>query len=76
MELHGCFHTHRGHEAVVQVFIREEDSIFNEDGARSQDEREEQVDVDVVPGAAKLPEQSEGRTLTLTHTLIVKKTQV
>lgn len=49
------FHTHSGHEAVVQVFIRKKNAIFNEDSARSQDEREEQVDVDVVPGAVKLP---------------------
>lgn len=39
---------------MVQVFISEENSIFNEDSARSQDEGEEQVDVDVVPGAVKL----------------------
>lgn len=48
-------HTHGGHEAVVEVFIREKNSVFDEDGARSQDEGEEQVDVDVVPGAVKLP---------------------
>lgn len=57
MELQGWFHTHCRHEAVVQVFISKENSIFNEDGACSQDEREEQVDVDVVPGAVKLPER-------------------
>lgn len=49
------FHTHRRHEAVVEVFVRKKNAIFNEDSARSQDEGEEQVDVDVVPGAVKLP---------------------
>lgn len=47
--------THGGHEAVVQVLIGEENHVFDEDSARSQDEGEEQVDVDVVPGAVKLP---------------------
>lgn len=49
--------THSRHEAVVQVFIREQDPIFDEDGAGSQDEGEEQVHVDVVPGAVELPVQ-------------------
>lgn len=40
---------------MIQVLVREEDSIFDEDGARSQDERGKQVDVDVVPGAVELP---------------------
>lgn len=40
---------------MVQVLIGKENTIFNEDGARPQDEGEEQVDVDVVPGAVKLP---------------------
>lgn len=47
--------THRGHEAVVQVLVGEQNQVFDEDGARSQDEGEEQVDVDVVPGAVELP---------------------
>lgn len=47
--------THGGHEAVVQGLICKENGVFDEDGARSQDEGEEQVDVNVVPGAAKLP---------------------
>lgn len=49
------FQTHSRHEAVVQVFIRKKNAIFNEDSARSQDKGEEQVDVDVVPGTVKLP---------------------
>lgn len=53
------FHTHSRHEAVVQVFIRKQNSIFDEDSARSQDEGEEQVDVDVVPGAVELPDGRE-----------------
>lgn len=40
---------------MVQAFIRKEDGVFDEDSAGSQDEREEEVDVDVVPGAVKLP---------------------
>lgn len=47
--------THSGHEAVVQAFICKENGVFDEDSTRSQDEGEEQVDVDVVPGAVKLP---------------------
>ena len=40
---------------MVLVFIGKEDAIFNEDGARSQDEGDEEVDVDVVSGAVELP---------------------
>lgn len=40
---------------MVQTFICKENGVFDEDRARSQDEGEEQVDVNVVPGAAKLP---------------------
>lgn len=50
-----CLQTYSRHEAVVQVFIRKQNAVFNEDSARSQDEGEEQIDVDVVPGAVKLP---------------------
>lgn len=39
---------------MVQAFICKEDGVFDEDSTGSQDKREEQVDVDVVPGAAKL----------------------
>lgn len=39
---------------MVQAFICKEDGVFDEDSTGSQDEREEQVDVDVVPGAVKL----------------------
>lgn len=40
---------------MVQVLIRKQNAVFNEDGTCSQDEREEQIDVDVIPGAVKLP---------------------
>lgn len=50
--------THRGHETVIQVFIREQNGVFDENCTRSQDEGEEQVNVDVVPGAVKLPRET------------------
>lgn len=50
-----CLETHSRHEAVVQVLIRKQNAVFNEDSTCSQDEREEQIDVDVIPGAVKLP---------------------
>lgn len=40
---------------MVLILIRKQDSVFNEDCTGSQDEGEEKVDVDVVPGAMKLP---------------------
>lgn len=40
---------------MVQAFVCKENGVLDEDGARPQDEGEEQVDVNVVPGAAKLP---------------------
>lgn len=40
---------------MVQVLIRKQNAVFNEDSTCSQDEREEQIDVDVIPGAVKLP---------------------
>lgn len=43
---------------MVQGLISEEHGVFNEDGAGSQDEGREQVDVDVVPGAAELSGKS------------------
>lgn len=58
--------THRGHEAVVQAFICKENGVFDEDSTRSQDEGEEQVDVNVVPGAVELP--AEGRKEAGSHT--------
>lgn len=39
---------------MVQVLVSKQDSVFDEDGAGSQDEGREQVDVDVVSGAAEL----------------------
>lgn len=50
-----CPQTHSWHETVVQVFIRKQNAVFDEDCAGSQDEGEEKVDVDVVPGAMELP---------------------
>lgn len=41
---------------MVLLLIRKQNGIFDEDCAGSQDEGEEKVDVDVVPGAVKLPE--------------------
>lgn len=40
---------------MVQALVGEQHGVFNEDGARSQDEGGEEVDVDVVSGAPKLP---------------------
>lgn len=42
--------------AVVEVFIGEEQRVSDEDEDGSQDERDEHLDVDVVPGAVQLPE--------------------
>ena len=50
--------SHRGHGAVVQGLISKQNSVFNENGAGSQDEGGKQVDVDVVSGAAELPERN------------------
>lgn len=40
---------------MVQGLISKQHGVFNEDGTGSQDEGGEQVDVDVVSGAAELP---------------------
>lgn len=42
---------------MVQGLIRKQHSVFNENGTGSQDEGGEQVDVDVVSGAAELSER-------------------
>lgn len=42
--------------AVVELFIGEEQRVSDEDEDGSQDERDEHLDVDVVPGAVQLPE--------------------
>lgn len=39
---------------MVQVLVSKQDGVFDEDGTGSQDEGREQVDVDVVSGAAEL----------------------
>lgn len=57
--------THSRHEAVVQVFIRKQNAIFDEDSTCSQDEREEQIDVDVIPGTVKLPTEQRKNYLRL-----------
>lgn len=49
---------YRGHRAVVQGLISKQHCVFNENSAGSQNEGGEQIDVDVVPGAAELPERS------------------
>lgn len=58
---------HRGHGAVVQSLICKQHGVLNEHGAGSQDERREEVDVDVVSGAVELPvfgkKNKEHRTL-------------
>lgn len=46
---------------MVQVLISKQHSVLNENGAGSQDEGGEQIDVDVVPGAAELPERHKSR---------------
>lgn len=43
---------------MVQGLISKQHSVFNENSAGSQDEGREQVDVDVVSGAAELSERS------------------
>ena len=43
---------------MVQVLVSKQHDVLNEDSAGSQDEGGEQVDVDVVSSAAKLPERS------------------
>lgn len=50
---------HRGYGAVVQGLISKQHSVFNENSAGSQDEGGEQVDVDVVSGAAELSKKKE-----------------
>lgn len=72
--LWGFSYTHSRHEAVVQVFIRKKNSIFNEDSARSQDEGEEQVDVDVVSGAVKLPVKQ--RKALASGTMLLKEVSI
>lgn len=59
---------HRRHRAVVQVLVSKQDGVFDEDGTGSQDEGREQVDVDVVSGAAELSgkwKRGQGRKETL-----------
>lgn len=43
---------------MIQVLISEQHSVFDENSTGSQDEGGEQVDVDVVSGAAELSERS------------------
>lgn len=45
---------------MVEGFIGKENGVFDEDGAGPQDEGEEEVDVNVVPGAVKLPAERKG----------------
>ena len=40
---------------MVEVLISKKNPILDEDGTGSQDERGEEVDVDVVPGTVELP---------------------
>lgn len=46
---------------MVQGLISKQHGVFDENGAGSQDEGGEQVDVDVVSGAAELSERSKNR---------------
>lgn len=46
---------------MVQGLISKQHRVFNENGAGSQDKGGEQVDVDVVSGAAELPERGKKR---------------
>ena len=41
--------------AVVELFVREEQRVSDEDEDGSQDEGHKQLDVDVVPGTMELP---------------------
>ena len=47
--------SHRGHEAVVQGLIREQNSVFDEDGTGPENEGGKEIDVYVVPGTVELP---------------------
>lgn len=46
---------------MIQGLISKQHSVFNENGTGSQDKGGEQVDVDVVSGAAELPERRKNR---------------
>lgn len=70
----GFSYTHSRHEAVVQVFIRKKNSVFNEDSTCSQDEGEEQVYVDVVSGAVKLPAKQ--RKALASGTMLLKEVSI
>ena len=60
---------------MVQGLISKQHSVFNENGAGSQHEGGEQVDMNVVPGAAELSEQitRKGKDVN-THTNINSET--
>lgn len=47
---------------MVQGLVSEQHGVFNENSAGSQDEGGEQVDVDVVSGAAELPKRNTNST--------------
>lgn len=44
--------------AVVQLLVVKEQRVSDEDEDGSQDERDEHLDVDVVPGTVQLPEET------------------
>ena len=55
-QLKATFHPAYGGEgAVVHVFVGEQSSILNEHPHRLQDESDEELNVDVIPGTAKPP---------------------
>lgn len=46
---------HRGLRAVVHLPAVEEGHVLDEDGSGPQDERHEEMHVDIVPGTVQLP---------------------
>lgn len=56
---------------MIQGLVGKQHRVFDEDGAGSQDEGREQVDVDVVSGAAELPawQQQNKQSLLLAQAL-------
>lgn len=62
---------------MVHALVGKQHSVFDENGAGSQDEGGEQVDVDVVSGATELSERGKRRMVkedkTHTYTLVCRK---
>lgn len=59
---------------MVQGLISKQHRVFNENGAGSQDKGGEQVDVDVVSGAVKLPVKQ--RKALASGTMLLKEVSI